>query len=180
VNGNATGTIVGQAGDPIAPFQITSFSNQKQAALNGLEFNVQHMFGNTGFGISANYTYVNSGLKYDNNSIGEQFALVGLSNSANLVGIYEDAKWSIRAAYNWRGEFLSNTFDGVGPNPNYTEAYGQLDANVGYNVTEKLILSLEAINLNNGIQRIHGRTKSEVLFATQTGRRFMVGARYKF
>jgi len=179
-NGNATGTIVGQPGDPIAPFQITSFANQKQAALNGLELNVQHMFGNTGFGISANYTYVNSGLKYNNAAVGQQFALVGLSNSANLVGIYEDAKWSIRAAYNWRGEFLSSTFDGAGPNPQYTEAYGQVDVNVGYNVTEQLSLSLEAINLTNGIQRIHGRTQSEVLYATQTGRRFMLGARFKF
>ena len=90
-SGNATGTIVGQPGDPIANFEITTFSNQKKAKLWGAEINVQHMFGNTGFGLSANYTYVHSGLKYDNSSIGEQFALVGLSNSANLVGIYEDA-----------------------------------------------------------------------------------------
>ncbi|HEY5970659.1 MAG TPA: TonB-dependent receptor, partial [Pseudoxanthomonas sp.] len=31
-NGNATGTIVGQAADPVANFEITSFSNQKQAS----------------------------------------------------------------------------------------------------------------------------------------------------
>jgi TonB-dependent receptor len=178
--GNATGTIVGQPGDPIANFEITSYSNQKKARLNGIEANVQHMFGDTGFGLSANYTYVHSGLKYDNKSIGEQFALVGLSNSANLVGIYEDAKFSVRAAYNWRGEFLSSTFDGAGPNPNYTEAYGQVDLSVGYNINEKLSLQFEAINLNDGTQRVHGRTKSEALYVTQTGRRFMFGARYKF
>jgi TonB-dependent receptor len=179
-NGNATGTIVGQPGDPVATFEITSYSNQKKARLNGIEANIQHMFGNSGFGVSANYTYVHSGLKYDNKSIGEQFALVGLSNSANLVGIYEDAKLSVRAAYNWRGEFLSSTFDGAGPNPNYTEAYGQLDLSVGYNLTDKLSLQFEAINLNDGTQRVHGRTKSEALYVTQTGRRFMAGARYKF
>jgi len=179
-NGSATGTITGQPGDPVASFEITSYSNQKNAHLNGLEANVQHMFGNSGYGVSANYTYVHSGLKYDNAKIGEQFALVGLSNSANLVGIYEDAKFSVRAAYNWRGEFLSSTFDGAGPNPNYTEAYGQLDLSAGYNISDKLSLQLEAINLNDGTQRVHGRTKSEALYVTQTGRRFMVGARYKF
>jgi TonB-dependent receptor len=138
------------------------------------------MFGNTGFGISANYTYVHSGLRYDNGSVGEQFALVGLSNSANLVGIYENDKWNVRAAYNWRGEFLSSTFDGAGPNPNYVEPYGQLDLSVGYNLTPKLSVQLEAINLTNETNRVHGRTSQQALYVTQSGPRYMVGARYKF
>jgi TonB-dependent receptor len=179
-SGNATGSIVGQPGDPIANFEITSFSNQKKTSLHGAEINVQHMFGDTGFGVQANYTWVHSGLKYDNMSVGEQFALVGLSNSANLVGIYEDAKWVVRAAYNWRGEFLSSTFDGSGPNPNYVEPFGQLDISVGYNLTNKLSIQGEVINATDATQRVHGRTKEEALYVTQTGPRFMLGARYKF
>jgi TonB-dependent receptor len=178
--GNATGVITGQPGDPILPFEITSFANQKAASLNGAELNVQHMFAHTGFGVSANYTYVHSGLGYDNAKIGEQFALVGMSNSANLVGIYEDAKWTVRAAYNWRGQFLSSTFDGSGPNPNYTEPFGQVDLSIGYAYNDKLSFQFEAINLTDSIQRIHGRTKEEVLFVTQSGPRYMLGARYKF
>ncbi len=179
-SGNATGSIVGQPNDPIANFEITSFSNQKKAGLHGAEINLQHMFGNTGFGVQANYTWVHSGLKYDNNSIGEQFALIGMSNSANLVGIYEDAKWVVRAAYNWRGEFLSSTFDGSGPNPNYVEPFGQLDISVGYSITDKLSIQGEVINATDATQRVHGRTKEEALFVTQAGPRFMLGARYKF
>ncbi|MGZ3181940.1 MAG: TonB-dependent receptor [Telluria sp.] len=179
-SGNATGSIVGQPTDPIAQFQITTFTNQKAASLHGLELNVQHMFGDTGFGVQANYTYVHSGLVYDNAKIGEQFALVGLSNSANLVGIYEDSKWTIRAAYNWRGQFLSSTFDGSGPNPNYVEPYGQLDLSVGYAFTPKLSVTFESINLTNSTQRVHGRTKSEALYVTQSGPRYMLGANYKF
>jgi TonB-dependent receptor len=177
--GNATGDIVGQPGDPIADFRITSFSNQKKASLNGLEFNVQHMF-NNGFGVSANYTYVHSGLRYDNKSVGEQFALVGLSNSYNVVGIFENDRFNARLAYNWRGEFLSSTFDSAGPNPIYVEPYGQLDLSVGYNITPKLSVQFEAINLTNETTRSHGRTKEMVEYATQTGARYMVGARYKF
>lgn len=178
--GNPTGTITGISTDPIADFRITSFSNQKKARIRGLEFNLQHMFGNSGFGVQANYTYVNSGLKYNNASIGEQFALVGLGDSANLVGIFENDKWSVRAAYNWRDEFLSGTFDGSGPNPNYTEEYGQLDLSVGYNVNKNLTLSFEGINLTDEIQRIHGRNKHQLLFVSQSGPRYMVAARYKF
>ena len=39
--GNATGTIVGQPGDPIANFKINSFANQKKASLDGIEVNLQ-------------------------------------------------------------------------------------------------------------------------------------------
>ncbi|MFC0250968.1 TonB-dependent receptor [Massilia consociata] len=179
-SGNATGTITGQGNDPIANFRITTYSNQKAARLRGLEFNVQHMFGNSGFGVSANYTYVNSGLKYDNSSIGEQFALVGLSDSANLVGIFENDKWNVRAAYNWRDKFLSSTFDGSGPNPNYVEPYGQLDLSIGYNINRNLSIQFEAINLTDEIKRIHGRTERNLLFVEQSGPRYMLAARYKY
>ena len=47
-------------------FRITAPANQRSATLDGWEFNVQHMFGESGFGVSANYTMVDSGLKYDN------------------------------------------------------------------------------------------------------------------
>lgn len=179
-SGNATGTIVGQPGDPIANFKITSFSNQKEARLRGLEVNVQHMFGSSGFGIQANYTKVDSGLEYDNTGIGEQFALVGLSDSANLIGIFENDKWNVRAAYNWRDKFLSSTFDGSGPNPNYVEAYGQFDLSIGYNVTKAISVQFEAINLTDEIRRVHGRNERQALYVEQSGPRYMLAARYKF
>ncbi len=181
--GNQTGTIEGQAGDPIATFLITRPVNQRDASLSGVELNVQHAFAGTGFGVSANYTYVRSGLKFDNNSLGEQFALEGLSNSANFVGFYEDDKFFARAAYNWRGEFLAGRSDGNGTgisNPVYVEPYGQWDLSVGYNWDKHLTFQAEVINLNDGVQRSHGRAKEQALYVTQTGRRFMIGARYKF
>lgn len=176
----ASGKIAGQPDDPIVNFQITAPANQRAASLNGWEVNWQHIFGNSGFGMSSNYTVVRSGLKYDNASIGEQFALEGLSDSANLVGFYENAKWQVRAAYNWRGEFLSGRFDGKGPNPVYTEPYGQLDINLSYKWNEALTLSAEVINATDGVQRLHGRAKEQVLYVSQTGPRYMLGARWKF
>jgi TonB-dependent receptor len=180
-NGHATGTIAGLPGDPTMPFLITVPANQRSATLDGWEFNIQHMFGRSGFGLSANYTLVNSNLSYDNQNRLEQFAIEGLSDSANLVAFYEKYRWQVRAAYNWRDEFLSGRFDGTGlPNPNYTEPYGQVDLNVSFQFNPNLTLMAEAINLTDQIQRIHGRTQQEVLFVTQTGPRYMVGARYKF
>ena len=177
----ATGVIPGQAGDPIAEFQIRSQTNSKRSAsLTGLELNVQHMFGKSGFGMAANYTIVNSDLKYDNASLGEQLPLVGLSDSANLVAFYENDTWQIRAAYNWRDKFLTALQDSARFNPVYTEAYGQLDVNVSYKWDERLTLHAEVINALDATQRLHGRSTSQVLYATQTGPRYMIGANYRF
>ncbi len=182
-NGNALGTIAGQPGDPVANFQITVPANTQSNSLKGFELNVQHAFGNSGFGVAANYTKVKSGLKYDNMSFAQQYALVGLSDSANLVGFYEDAKFSVRVAYNWRDKFLAAVNDGntLGRSaPIFTEPYSQVDVSLGYNFSERLSLQAEVINLGDSVLRQHGRTKEEVYAVTQTGRRYMLGLRYKF
>jgi TonB-dependent receptor len=182
-NGHALGTIVGQPDDPVATFQITVPANTQSNSLKGFELNVQHAFGNSGFGVAANYTKVSSGLKYDPMSFTQQYALVGLSDSANLVGFYENARFSVRVAYNWRDKFLAAVNDGnqLGRSaPIYTEPYSQVDLSVGYNFTEKLSMQAEVINLGDSILRQHGRTEQEVFSVTQTGRRYMLGLRYKF
>ncbi len=181
-NGNATGTIAGVPGqDPAAVFDIVVPANQRSAELDGWELAVQHMFGDTGFGLSANITVVDSNLAYNNGDVGDQFAIEGLSDSANLVAFYENDRWSARLAYNWRDEFLTDTFDPSGlPNPIYTDAYGQVDLNVSFNVNDNFTLIAEAINLTDEIQRLHGRADNQALFVTQTGARYLLGARYDF
>ncbi|MFL6680893.1 MAG: TonB-dependent receptor [Burkholderiaceae bacterium] len=179
-NGHATGTISGQPADPALLFKVNQPVNNHSASLRGWEFNVQNAFGNSGFGVSANYTLVMTGLKYNNANMNDQFALVGLSNSANVVGYYENDHVNARVAYNWRGQFLASLYDGSGPNPVYTEPYGQVDMTLGYNVNNHLSFQLDAINLNDGVVRQHSRTKQELESITQTGRRYMIGARYKF
>ncbi len=106
--------------------------------------------------------------------------MVGVSDSYNLVGFYEGGGFSVRGAYNWRGEFLAATTDGAGNTPIYTEPYGQFDLTVGYTVTKNLTLQADFLNLNDGVIRQHGRTKEQLVSVTQTGRRYLFGARYTF
>ena len=174
------GKITGIAGDPMVPTRVTTPVNEKSDTLKGIEFNIQHMFANTGFGIQANYTKVKSGLQFNNLGTTDQFALVGLSDSANLVGIYEDANWSIRAAYNWRDKFLDNQADNSRSNPSYTDAYGQLDLSVGYNISKNLAVQFEGINLTDETVRRYGRSELMTLYVAQSGPRYMLSARYKF
>jgi TonB-dependent receptor len=180
-DGNLDGTITALATDPILNFQTTTYSNQKSASLNGAEVNLQHMFGQSGFGVQANYTYVHSPLKYNDANVNDQFAILGLSNSANLVGIFENKDWTVRLAYNWRDQFLAATVDASNrAAPIYTDAYGQVDVSVGYNFNKNLSFQAEVINLNDSTQRQHGRSMAATLNVTQAGPRYMLGARYKF
>lgn len=162
------------------PFKVTTFTNGSGDNIKGLELNFQHMFGNSGFGVSGNVTKVKTGLKFNNQRTDAQAALLGVSDSANLVGFYENETWSIRGAYNWRGEFLAAIGDGDGNNPVYTEAYGQVDASIGYKLGKNLTLQLDLLNLNDGYIRQHGRTNEMLVSAVQTGRRYLIGARYRF
>ena len=53
--------------DPLLNFQINTPTNSDQkATIHGWEFNIQHSFWNTGFGVIANYTIVNGSAKYNN------------------------------------------------------------------------------------------------------------------
>jgi TonB-dependent receptor len=179
----ATRTITGQPGDPLLVFNLGTYeNNDRKSKLNGIELNVQHIFGNSGFGLSGNFTKVKSDLKYDNNKAGAQTdVLVGLGDSGNLVGFYENDTYSARLAYNWRGKFLVANFGGAeGAQPLYVEPYGQFDLSLGYNVDKNLRLTLDAINLTDEYTRTHMRNENQIGSVTKTGRRFILGARYKF
>jgi len=179
----ASQIITGQPTDPLLVFKMGTFqNNQRKSRLNGIELNAQHIFGNTGFGVSANFTKVRSNLSYDNNKVGAQTdVLVGLGNSGNLVGFYENDTYTARLAYNWRGQFLAANFGGTdGAQPLYVEPYGQFDLSLGYNFDKRLRLQFEAINLTDEYTRTHLRNENQIGAVTQLGRRIMIGARYKF
>lgn len=173
-------TINAVAGDPTLVMVATAPVNNKEAKLDGIEAAVQHTFGESGFGVMANYTKVDSDLSYDNNSLAEQFAVFGLSDSYNVVAFYDKDGLQARIAYNWRDEFLDRVDTNQARNPVYTEAYGQVDASVSYNFTENLTVSLEGSNLTNEHSRTHGRAWHELFNYTETGARYNIGARYKF
>ena len=177
----ATGTIVGQPGDPITKFTISEPYNASKKSLHGWEFALQQMLWDTGFGTQVNYTIVQTPLHYDNYSYGQQSFMVGLSDSANFVGFYEKGPWQARAAFNWRGKFLTGTNDSLGiVNPIYTAPYGQWDISASYNINKQLSLTLDGINVTNRTQRLYTRNIHELVYLAQTGPRYMLGVRYKF
>lgn len=174
--------ILPNAEDPPYEFNVTRPVNNRDARIRGAEFAAQHFFGDTGFGLQLNYTIVDGDVSFDDAGDPQvnQFALLGLSDSANVIAMYEKYGFTVRLAYNWRDKYLSNINVGCCRNPIYVEAYDQLDLSIGYEVNENLSLAFEGLNLTEEDVRWHGRSKKQVWFVEDQGARFALGMRYRF
>lgn len=177
-NGVPSG-IIGQNADPDVVFTVTQPGNSDQTAkLHGFEFAVQHSFWDTGIGVILNYTIVNSDTKFDNTLryTETQFAVNGVSDSANAVLFYDKNGIQARIAYNWRDGFLSN----YGFDPFYVDPYGQFDASASWEFKKGLTVFVEGINITNADRRGHMRNDNTVFFAAPGYARYTGGFRFSF
>ena len=174
--------ILPNAEDPLYTFAVATPVNNKEAKIHGFELAGQYFFGDSGFGVLANYTIVRGDIGYDVTSDPNenQFALLGLSDSANAVLMFEKFGLSARLAYNWRDEYLQNLNVGQWRNPIFVEAFDQIDLNVGYDITDHFAVSFEAVNLTGEDVRWHGRSDKQMWRLEDLGPRYALGARYKF
>jgi TonB-dependent receptor len=171
--------LLGAPGDPDLIFTIGQPGNSNQVAnLHGFELALQHSFWDTGFGAILNYTKVKSDQHYDNTLryTATQFAVTGVSDSANAVLYYDKNGIQARIAYNWRDGFLS----GYGLDPFYVEPYGQFDASASWEFRKGLTVFAEGINITNADRRGHMRNKHSVFFAAPGYARYDVGLRFGF
>ncbi|SHG76162.1 TonB-dependent receptor [Ferrimonas marina] len=178
--GDGNGNIVANPDDPVAEWLISRPNNVEDLSVRGWEVAIQHMFGESGFGVAANATFVSGDTSYDVERVDEQFALPGLSDSANFTVFYDKHGFQARLAYNWRDEFLSATgqAESGGPAPQFTEAYGQLDFSASYQLTERWVVFAEGINILEEDMRIHGRYQEQLLLAQNNEARYAIGTRY--
>ena len=105
-----TGTIAGLPGDPIANFTITVPRNQRSASAGWLGIQRPALVRRDRLrrlgqlhdgGLRASPTTTTIAATSSRCD--------GLSDAANLVAFYENEKFQVRAAYNWRDEFLAAT-----------------------------------------------------------------------
>lgn len=164
----------------IAMFNINSPVNGETIDVHGVELAIQHEFGYTGFGVGANVTFASTNRKLDPEDVDNRFALAGLSDSANLVGFYEEGPFQARLAYNWRDEFLQGFSQLQGGDAVVVEDYGQWDLSLGYDINDNFSILLEGINVTGEAYRSHGRYQEQLYEATSTGPRWAVGVRATF
>ena len=179
--GNANGQISPDpATDDLIVWRLSSPENVEERETNGVEVAVQHMFSDTGFGVSVNATFVEGDVDYNPYILTAQKALNGLSDSANFTGFYEDDKLSVRLTYAWRDSYLIGQGQSQGTSdvpPQFAKEYGQWDISINYDISENVTVFLEGINLNDETEQHYGRFEEQFLFAGQYGPRVSAGVR---
>src|SRR5262249_10238185 len=140
--------------DGSIPYNFTRPINGDGASIKGVEAAFEHDFSFLpapfdNLGLTANVTYATG---YQNALInGQSFRipLVNLSKfSANATLYYETARWGVRVSEAYRGQYLIS----AGSNGNvgeYIAPQNNVDAEAFINVTPKLRLVFEGINLTN-------------------------------
>lgn len=148
--------------------------NGKAGRIQGLEVGYQQEL-YEGFGVAANYTYVDGEAKDDE---GNDITIPGNSeHTVNLSSYYENEFISARISYNFR-----TGYDTGRDWPGYIDDYGQVDANLTYNYNENVAFILEAINLTDEHTFSYQEKGVEQALTGvyADGRRFSAGVRFNF
>ncbi len=167
-------------------FQVTVPGNGDGATVKGFELGYRQSFGTwlpsplDGLGVQTSFNYTESNANYVNSVANVSFGLEGLSKySYSVVGFYEKYGVQARLAYTYRDNFLQ-VASGRNGEPEYFDAYGQLDGSLSYDIGSNFTVFADAINLNNAKEFIYSVTENRTKEYRKTGRRVSAGVRVRF
>ncbi|HEY2064456.1 MAG TPA: TonB-dependent receptor, partial [Gemmatimonadaceae bacterium] len=167
-------------------FQGTRPENGGSGHLLGFEAEWQQRFtflpgAARGLGFDVNYTHVNSSVIVD--TAGRTAPLARQSpNLANVALTYELGPIAARGAWAYQGANITSYGDGLpdGLGDTYFYAHSQIDASVLFNVSPRVQLQLQGLNLNNAVFGFFQGTPDHD-YAIQReyyGRTLYLGAKY--
>jgi TonB-dependent receptor len=180
-------------------FTITQPLNGSGAEVWGFELSWQQPFdflpdALKGFGIRANYTWLDSNADFTANETGsaadvedqgapgatQEFGLPGISDHVvNTTLYYEAHGWTARLSWNLRSSYLNSPAGSEGQ-PEYVDDFDQLDAFVGYAVNQNLMIFAEAFNLTDESFRRYSQPGFKIEEYSLNGVRIFAGVRARF
>lgn len=181
-----------QAGGRFGPVQRPI--NGEGGTIEGFEVSGQYAF-DFGGGFNLNYTYSDSESPFSND-VDRGLPIPGVAKHAyNAQIYYENFGFEARLSYTWRDKSYDGNFqfaDEVAPFADgsadditrtygiWNRDYGQLDAQLGYQITDNVGVTLEAINLTEEDQSQYLQFEN-LPFAFESGsRRILLGVRGTF
>jgi TonB-dependent receptor len=176
-------TVPGQ-GDAI--FNTTKPVNFSDGEVKGLEVSLYQPFDMLfpslhGFGMSANYTYVDSSFDKDVGDSGLGFPGSSKDN-INLMAFYENEIITVRMSYIWRSKFFSQ-LSAAGSETTQARFTGEtenLSLNVNYRPVESISVAFNASNLTNDARQTYIGSETTFLSAFSVGRTYNLTATYKY
>lgn len=171
-----------------ACYTLTQPVNAETATVKGLEISGQLKFDFlpgllSGFGASANLTFVESNAKLDPTVLTQVFAIPGLSDTRNLTLFYEKGMVEARLAYSRRGRFYEAPA-GNGAEPRFVQPYAQFDGQIALDLTgwtrRDVQLVFEGTNIFGEDLRKTGRFETMFARLEDTGPRYSVEIRFRY
>ena len=155
-------------------YSVTAPVDGGMAKVKGFTLSYQQPFGDSGFGLRANYTYsdasTSSGGDLPYNS----------KNAYNVGPYFEKGPYSGSISYNWRSSYLAGGYVAGAPST-YVDSFKELDLSLGYDFNKHFGLSFNGLNLlNSKYHAYFGSDKTELAEQYKTGRAYMLKAHFKF
>lgn len=158
----------------VCNYSVTAPVDGGMAKVKGFTLSYQQPFGDSGFGMRANYTYSDAATTKGD-------ALPYNSKDAyNLGPYFEQGPYSASLAFNWRSKYLAGGYVAGAP-ATYVAAFRELDLSLGYQFSKHFGLSLNALNLLDSTYHAYiGHNQTELAEEYKTGRSYMLNANFKF
>jgi TonB-dependent receptor len=170
--------------------------NAGHGKIFGIELGGQYAFDNSyyswldGFGVAANYTRSQS-YSAQSTSFSSDTPIPGVSkNSISTTLFYEKDGFSARGSYTWRDTAVNDSLVGAtfsfanaqGVQKTYqvyAAPYGQLDAQIGYDINEHFGLTFSVQNVTDASLHTYLQWPDQPFSYDDSGRRFFLGGKFK-
>ncbi|MFN4185908.1 MAG: TonB-dependent receptor [Hyphomonas sp.] len=167
---------------------VATPTNVGDAAISGLEFAFTNKL-EMGLGLAATATVATSKLELDKADVGVQSAgIQGVSDTSfSITPFFERGPFEVNLSYTYRSDYLTDAGATVTSQPTagdvvpfYQKGYGILDAGASYQMTDRLEVFLQAVNLLNNRQVSFAGTEDDFTQIHTFGRSLNMGARSRF
>ena len=163
----------GCTADGFCDYSVSRPYNAGSAKIKGFTVNFQQPFGDTGFGLQANYTFADGETSQGNDMPYQS------RDSVSISPYYEKDSLTARLTYNFRSHYLAGGYV-AGAAPASVDDYTDVAASVSYAFTPNLSLTLDGSNLLDEKYTQYLGTKDYLAGKYSTGRRYMLTLRANF
>jgi iron complex outermembrane receptor protein len=161
--------------DGMCQYDVAKYVDGGSAKVKGIALSYQQAF-KGGFGLKAGYTYSDA----STGATGNGKLPYNSQNSYTIKPYYESGPFSVSVAFSHRGPYLASGYV-AGAIPVEEGGYNELDASIGWQLTDHLALSLNGLNLLNDTYEEHvAGNETAITNRYKTGRQFLLRLRFKF
>src|SRR5690606_12121733 len=147
--------------------------NAGSGEIKGLNLSWQQPFGDTGFGIVANYTFADGETAAGNDLPFQS------EHQYNVSPYYEKDPFSARLTYGWRSEYLAGGFVAGAP-PVSVDGYADLGMSLGWTFNDTVQLNFDAQNLLDEKYFQYFGEAFQPANRYRTGRRYQLSVQLNF